>query len=321
MGWLTGWIYRKPVTISRASGAISNYQLKLLLGESSGAVGEDVDCGAKCLSSFNDIRFTSSNGTSLLSYWIESITGGTPNQLATIWIKFDSIGTSATTFYMYYGKVGASAVSSGTDTFIWFDDFNRADSGTVGNDWVETVDDDFSILSNKLKIVAGSGDGDLYHDGHTPIVQSIIEAKMQINSTSKDGRLDWNRANLRLSLIKFNGPNNKIQYINSTSPYYHDTDVSFSADTDYILGIRHDPDTELTDYYVNRIAKAIDQTEYGTILNNAGRVHFYDDVSLTGTVLVDWILIRQLADTEPAWGSWGSESGGNYPLPPHFRVT
>ena len=117
MAWLSGYNYRKSITLSRASGAVSNYQMKLLLGESSGATGEDVDCGGYCLSSFNDLRFTSSDGTTLLDYWIESISGTTPNQLATVWIEFDSIGTGATTFYMYYGNSGASAVSNGTNTF------------------------------------------------------------------------------------------------------------------------------------------------------------------------------------------------------------
>jgi len=123
MAMLSGWQYRKSITISRASGAVTDYQLKIKVGESSGASGADVDCGGKCLSSFDDLRFTTSDGTTLLNYWIESITGTTPNQLATVWVKFDSIGTSATTFYMYYGNASASAVSSGAGTFITFEDF------------------------------------------------------------------------------------------------------------------------------------------------------------------------------------------------------
>src|SRR5574343_578802 len=109
MSWLTGWNYRKSITLSRSSGAVTNYQMKLLVGESSGATGENVDCGGLCLSTFNDIRFTKSDGTTLLDYWIESITGTTPNQLATVWVEFNSIGTGATSFYMYFGKSDASA--------------------------------------------------------------------------------------------------------------------------------------------------------------------------------------------------------------------
>src|SRR5574343_275051 len=112
MARLSGWKYRKSVPLSRASGAVANYQMKLLVGESSGATGEDVDCGGKCLSTFNDLRFTTSDGSTLLDYWIESISCTTPNGLATIWIEFYSIGTGDTTFYMYYGKADAAAYSN-----------------------------------------------------------------------------------------------------------------------------------------------------------------------------------------------------------------
>src|SRR3972149_2260668 len=117
MAWLAGFTYRKAITLSRASVAVTSYQMKLLVGESSGAVGEDVDCNSHVLSTFYDLRFTASDGQTLLDYWIESITGATPNQLATVWIEFDSIGTGDTTFYMYYGKADASAVSSEANTF------------------------------------------------------------------------------------------------------------------------------------------------------------------------------------------------------------
>jgi hypothetical protein len=115
---LTGWKYRKAITVTNA---VASYPTKVLVGESSGATGEDVDCGAKCLTTFNDLRFTGANGTTLLPYWIESITGTTPNQLATVWVKNDA--TPSTTLYMYYGHAGATSLSSGTDTFSFFDDF------------------------------------------------------------------------------------------------------------------------------------------------------------------------------------------------------
>jgi YD repeat-containing protein len=135
-GWLQGWTYRKPVTLSRASGGVTNYQMQLLVGETSGASGEDVDCNGHVQADFDDLRFTTSDGTTLLDYWIESITGTTPNQLATVWIKFNSIGTDATTFYMYYGKTDATAVSSITATFLAGDDgvsgnFTEAKSGSA----------------------------------------------------------------------------------------------------------------------------------------------------------------------------------------------
>ena len=107
MSWLSGYNYRKAITLSRASGAVTDYQMKLIVRENAGA-GADVDCGGKIQSGFHDLAFTDADGTTPLKYWIESITGISPNQLATIWIKFDSIDIGGvghiSTFYMYYGS-------------------------------------------------------------------------------------------------------------------------------------------------------------------------------------------------------------------------
>ncbi|MBN1691311.1 MAG: DUF2341 domain-containing protein [Dehalococcoidia bacterium] len=143
MAWLTGWTYRKAITIAHSDdGAQTDYQIKLLVGESSGATGEQVDCAGHVLSSFNDLRFTTADGETLCPYWIESITGATPNQLATVWVKIPSIAAHPddTTIYMYYGNAGASAASSGANTFITFDDFERGNNDdTIGGSWTESV--------------------------------------------------------------------------------------------------------------------------------------------------------------------------------------
>jgi len=138
MAWLTGWTYRKSITLSRASGILTNNRMKLLVGESAGATGEDVDCNSHVQTDFDDLRFTTSDGQTLLDYWIESLTGTTPNQLATVWVEFDSIGTGATTFYMYYGRADAPAVSNRPNTFGKL--FNDFASDTIGNDPVGFTD-------------------------------------------------------------------------------------------------------------------------------------------------------------------------------------
>jgi hypothetical protein len=111
--WLSGWSYRKQVTVTNAS---ADYQTEILVGESSGASGYDVHCNGHVKSDFSDLRFTGSDGVTLLSYWIESITGTSPNQLATVWVKNDAI--PSTTCYMYYGNSQATSASSVNSTFI-----------------------------------------------------------------------------------------------------------------------------------------------------------------------------------------------------------
>jgi predicted GH43/DUF377 family glycosyl hydrolase len=153
MAWLTGWSYRKSITLSRAASAVTDYQMKLLVGESAGATGEDVDCNSYCQTDFGDLRFTNSDGTTPLSHWIESITGTTPNQLATIWIKFDSIGTGATTFYMYYGNAGRVAV--------YYNGQNGDGAVKIGLAYGDGIDYGFTKYPSNPILIGGPGNVDL----------------------------------------------------------------------------------------------------------------------------------------------------------------
>ena len=124
MGWLK-YIYRKKVAVNAtAAGAQTNYQMQLLVGESAGAVGEDVHCEGNCVDFPNDIRFTGADGTTQHDYWVQTTTGTTPNRLATIWIEVASIpASSSVDFYMYYGMADDSGESSGDSTFV---DYNMS---------------------------------------------------------------------------------------------------------------------------------------------------------------------------------------------------
>lgn len=127
---MSGYAFRKKgAIVATVAGAQTNYQLTLLVGESSGAIGEDVDCNNHCQNFPNDIRFTKEDGVTKHDYWIESLTGTTPNQLATVIIEVASIPASGDVdFYMYYGKPSDSGESAGDDTFRFFDDFSSGES-------------------------------------------------------------------------------------------------------------------------------------------------------------------------------------------------
>ena len=127
------WLYRKSITVTNAS---ADYQTKVLIGKTSGATGEEVDCGGYCQDDFDDLRFAAANGTTLLDYWVESVAASGTSFLATVWVQNNA--TPDTTLYMYYGNAGAATVSSGANTFIVFDDFERGvDGDTVGGSWTE----------------------------------------------------------------------------------------------------------------------------------------------------------------------------------------
>ena len=115
--------YRKRINISAGSGAGTEYQVKVRVGQSAGSSDFDVQLDNKCQADFDDIRFTDDDGTTLLGYWLESVSGTAPNLTATFWVKVNANLNSAQSIYIYYGNTKASSASSGKNTFDQYDDF------------------------------------------------------------------------------------------------------------------------------------------------------------------------------------------------------
>ena len=302
--FLDGWSYRKSITLSRASGAVNNYQMKLLVGESSGATGEDVDCGGHVAADFDDLRFTTSDGSSLLDYWIESISGASPNGLATVWIEFPTIGTGATTFYMYYGGT-ETAVSSGANTFIVFDDFERgADGDAVGGDW--------TVVSGTGKISTAQywgGSRSLRIDNGRGTIPQTPSADISI-------MVRWRKPDSANSLIAhtqgtdgfylIHQSTENLQYYKSAAPAGYVTIGNYAHSTWHLAEVNNFNYTAKTnDFWINGV-KAVSGGAMNTVDN------YNSVISLTANTgdaycHYDNIIVRNWRATEPAWGSWGSE--------------
>jgi hypothetical protein len=129
--WLSGWSYRKPITINNTANSnnLTDYQVAINISYVSGKMNSD----------FSDLRFTNSTGA-LLSYWIESKVN---SQWAYVWVKVDRIpASSTTTIYVYYGNTSiVTSQSNGTATFLFFDDFESY----VDTNAMRTVWSDISI--------------------------------------------------------------------------------------------------------------------------------------------------------------------------------
>ena len=129
MAWLTGWSYRKQITIdsTKIDSDLTDFPILVKL------TSTNFDF-TKALSSGNDIRFTSSDGTTLLSY--ERERHDSTNSVAEYWVKIPSVSSSTdTTFYVYYGN---SSASDGADaTNVWDSNYvgvwhlNQDPSGTA----------------------------------------------------------------------------------------------------------------------------------------------------------------------------------------------
>ncbi|NTW32458.1 MAG: DUF2341 domain-containing protein [Bacteroidetes bacterium] len=131
LGWLSEFNYRKKITIDelKVDADLTDFPVLVKLTSS------NFDF-SKALSSGNDIRFTSSDGTTLLKYGRER--HDNVNSLAEYWVKVPSVsGTVNTDFYIYYGNFSAS---DGADqTNVWDSNFkgvwhmNDFTSGTIAD--------------------------------------------------------------------------------------------------------------------------------------------------------------------------------------------
>jgi hypothetical protein len=115
---LSGWSYRRPITINNTqnSNTLPDYQILVTLDTTSLIrVGKmRSDCG--------DIRFTDSDGTTLLNYWLES---GCNTASTRIWVKVPNIpANSSKTIYVYYGNQNATSVSNPSATLLIYEDWS-----------------------------------------------------------------------------------------------------------------------------------------------------------------------------------------------------
>jgi hypothetical protein len=119
----SAWTYRKPIGIGGSSSVLADYQISLTVDTAS-LISEkkmNLDC--------SDFRFTDSDGTTELSYWIES---GCNSLDTKVWVRVPFVPISGATIYMYYGNTSAQSASNGANTFIFFDDFEPSSDKWLG---------------------------------------------------------------------------------------------------------------------------------------------------------------------------------------------
>ena len=95
----TDWLYRSSVAVTNpGSTVLTDFQVQIVLTD-----GVNFDCN-RPLPDGSDIRVTSSDGTTLIPFWIGGWVAETPTRSDTIWVKMPEIPVSGTTVYIYYGN-------------------------------------------------------------------------------------------------------------------------------------------------------------------------------------------------------------------------
>jgi len=310
MAWLEGWDYRKSVTLSRPSGTISNYQMKITVGESSGSPDCDVHCAGHAETDFDDLRFASSDGTTLLSYWIESITGSTPNQVVVVWVKFASIETSSTTFYMYYGNSGAAGASSGDDTFIKFDDFESYSNGASCTKWTQST---LELLADTAQYYKHGKSGKITGEslyGDVTLTTAADPTEIRVFLAVRPGHSSSTIIIYLKDSDGYKGP----RIIFNGGYIYHGAEswielASYSINTWYLLEFKNFKwtATKAFDLYINGTKKVDQGAFYEADCAHLSDLQVANGDFETNTFHLDYAIIMQWLATEPSWGSWGSE--------------
>ncbi len=314
--WLTGWSYRKQITIAGSSaGAQTNYPMKLTINRSTGSdSGATVYLGTKCASDYKDIRFTKSDGTTLLDYWIESSTSST----AAVWVEFDSIPASPGTanFDLYYGNSGATSASNIQNTFTFADDFEggtldaaRWTTGGSGGNVTEA--------NGVLTVTASTSDQKYVASVNTYGSGYALHARAKLDSitgcssyrllgfiTTKGSYAD----KLFTTVYRWYYSGANFVSISGNGSSATQADMLVVADTNYHV-------SECRRY-------AVSGTNYDRFIIDGGAAvsgakptatarYIYINSDEPGkAIIVDWIFLRKFVSVEPTWSVWGSEQTG-----------
>ncbi len=246
---------------------------------------------------FDDLRFTSSDGTTELSYWLESKTDSTT---ATIWVKIPSLASGDNTIYMYYANASAITASNGDNTFAFFDDFSGTSINT--NKWTVTGSPSLSgglctlnsatpesILAKNLynpstyraetraSFVHGGGVCDFSFGGTTSsATNNLLSVTREPNMPGVYGFTTYN--------CSWGGPGNTG--LGSGYTGYHVWGIYFTGSS-IKATIDNNVVATHTTYCVS----------YGTV---------FLGINNSSTIYTDWVLVRKYNATEPT-SSFGAE--------------
>ena len=284
------WSKRKSITLTNNTASVlTDYQTKLILTY-------DTDMQAD----FEDIRFTNTAGV-LLDYWIESKIDSTT---ATIWVEVDSIPASGyAVIYAYYGNSGAPAGSNGTDTFPFFDDFMG--TGVDTGKW--STSGSVTVSSGMVTLNRNGVDTQLYSINPFSISEPyVVDVKYQ--------RPNYYRNRLALGTSAGAGSPTGFDYGDFDSSLYWDgwTGTSLSNNTWYLIRWI-ETGSDYTWKVLNTAGAEILSRSLGSNINNAKYLNFLGSESDNSDLILDWVMLRQYAATEPTTSISAEQSSGLIP--------
>jgi len=301
MAWLDGYTYRKAINITGQGSAGTNFQIAFRVGESSGATGEDFDVEEHCENFPTDIRFTDNDGETELDYYIENMSGTTPNRVLDVWVKVTDDLSSNQSIYIYYGKVGDSSGSDGDAVFPT--EFSGFENTTDGYSGAASTDQQIE-RAYSLKVASGFKEVAL----SKPYVAEVWLYNLSNASGDEDIGFYPLEDNLYARVSMGYPTSGEWGYRNSAG--WQNTNEGFSYETWYRLKIVINSDGTFSawayDTAGNETTLCEDEDRAGDAVSD--RLGFY--VGKANNTYADAVRVRKFADPEPVFASAGAEEEG-----------
>lgn len=287
------WTRRKPITITNGTASnLTDFQVSI-----------PVTYDADMQSNFNDLRFTASDGTTLLNYWIESKVNGSS---ATVWVQVPSVpASSSATIYMYFGNSTVASASSISNTFLFGDDFSGSLDTTK-----------WTVVGNPVNTAGGiftasSSNSGIWATNYALTGSAIIETLVQKGSSSY-GRVSFVNAASRFKQGMTNGDRGFDYLMYSGSLYGQTADTTGQQET--YFGSYGTAYHRVKMVFTSGSSVGWYDTVPGsgttisTSLGNSGLDYIpepADDLhpeiyNYSGTMQNDWIFVRQFASADPS---------------------
>jgi len=303
--WLSGYGYRKKITIS-SSSELTDYQLKFTVNRSTGTdSGFVVYIGTNCKDDYSDVRFTNSSDE-LLSYWIESSDASS----ATIWVEADSLPSGNTTMYLYYDNSSAVSVSNGTNTFIVFDDFSGASLNTAI--WNRHTNGTTTATQSGGKLTlttaAGNSNWQSIRSKTTVSYNTSMRVKISQGAAQYQG---WVGGSQTFDGYGYPTTAYYVMWIaggystpSSLNTNVGTTTISSPGTTEYTYDIHGGQNNQAVIRNGSSLGTRTDALTNTSYTVHVGMVSAYN---AGYSLILDFLLVRKYTATEPTISSWGSE--------------
>jgi len=228
---------------------------------------------------YADLRFANSTDA-LLPYWLES-----DNRA---WVRVPQVPSGASTIYAYYGNVSVTSASNGTNTFLFFDDFDGTSLDTAKWALSGTVNVSGSIASFNVDLTNIQSLAAFNVNTTLETLTSLPSAPAYSWFGFSDVSGFGNGQN-ELDISNGGG-----QYIQSRLTGVWGTSLSIASYTGFRKWKIIRKSTTNALFYVDDISLLQDRTV--TVPMGALKVNFQRSAS---SLAVDWVLVRKYASPEP----------------------